>query len=462
MLERMSSTRRLARKLAGSAQVAKAARGGAWTMSSYGVQTVLRFISRILLAKLLINAAPLGQVAVITTILAGLEMLTDMGIQVNIVQHKDGDGARFLGTARSVQLLRSVTLFLAALAAAYPVALLYHDRELAPLMMFASLSVLSRGFTNPGMSVLVREVDLKRPTILNILSEVSGFAVTVAWALHSPSAWALVGGSVATSIVNTIGSQFAGRRTPFAWDKAFAKNIIHFGGWIIVSTGTYFLSSRGEVLILKGAVPDVIFGCFAFASMLVSAPLSAVTQLSAQVMLPFLASWVRAGSGTAQRQFARVRWLYTGLAICFAWGALMVSPFLIKVLHFNKSYASLWWMVQCLGVRAAFDIFVLPTSNSLLATGASKYSAFANVVRVVILVGGLFLAVSVYKLGLPGAMWVLLGAPLVAYLALLPGLGRQVPGALPSEVAGLIMFLACAGGGAALALALHGAGLLGS
>jgi O-antigen/teichoic acid export membrane protein len=462
MLELLSRPRRLAKQLAGSAQVAKAARGGAWTMSSYGVQTVLRFISRILLAKLLINAAPLGQVAVITTILAGLEMLTDMGIQVNIVQHKEGDGASFLGTARSVQLLRSALLFALALAAAYPVAWIYHDHELGPLMMFASVSVMCRGFNNPGISVLVRQVDLKWPTVLGIVSEVTGFTVTVAWALHAPSAWALVGGSVASSIVGTIGSQFVGQRTPFAWDKAFAKNIIHFGGWIIVGTGTYFLSSRGEVLILKGAVPDVIFGCFAFASMLVSAPLSAITQLSSQVMLPFLASWVRAGEGTAQRQFARVRWLYAGLAICFSLGAQLVSPYLVKVLHFNKSYSSLWWMVQCLGVRAAFDIFVLPTSNSLLATGASRYSAFGNAVRLVILVGGLFLAVGVYKLGLPGAMWVLLGAPLIAYTALLPGLNRQVPGVLPAEIAGLIVFLACTGGGVALALALHGAGLLGS
>lgn len=461
MLERLSSTRRLAGRLAGSAQVAKAARGGAWTMSSYGVQTVLRFISRILLAKLLINAAPLGQVAVITTILAGLEMLTDMGINVNIVQHKEGDGARFLGTARSVQLLRSITLFLTAIAAAYPVAWIYHDRELAPLMMFAAISVLCRGFSNPGMSVLVRQVDLKRPTIVSILAEVTGFAVTVVWALRAPSAWALVGGSVASAIVVTTGSQFAGARTPFAWDKAFAKHIIHFGGWIILSTGSYFLSSRGEVLILKGAVPDIIFGCFAFASMLVSAPLSAITQLASQVMLPFLATWVRTGPETARRQFGRMRWLFVGLAICFSSGALLVSPFLVKVLHLNKSYASLWWMVQCLGVRAAFDIFVLPVSNSLLATGASKYSAFANIVRVIILVGGLFLAVGVYKLGLPGAMWVLLGAPLVAYAALLPGLNRQVPGALPSEIAGLIAYLGFTGAAAALALALHGAGLLG-
>jgi O-antigen/teichoic acid export membrane protein len=452
----------LAQQLAGSVQIVQAARGGAWTMGGYGVQMVLRFISRIVLAKLLINAAPLGQVAVISTILLGFEMLSDLGINVNIVQHRDGDGARFLGTARSVMVMRSACIFLITLAAAVPAASIYHDPELAPLMMFAALGPLFRGLINPGMSVLVRQVNLKGPTLVTILSEIAGFAVTVAWALHAPSAWALVGGSVASGIVTAAASQFVGARSPFAWDRAFAKTIIHFGGWIILSTGTYFLSSRGEVLMLKGAVPDVAFGCFAFASMLVSTPFSAISQLSSQVMLPFLAKWVRAGQETTQQQFRRVKWMFTVLAILFAGGSLLVGPWLIKLLHFNRSYDSLWWMVQCLGVRAGFEVFGLPTSNSLLAAGASRYSALNNVVRLVILVGGLFLTISVYKLGLTGAMWVLIGAPMIGYTTLFPGLNRQLPGVLRTEITCLVVFLASTGALMALALALAHAKLLGN
>lgn len=462
MFGRLSNARQLAGRLAGSAQMAKAARGGAWTMTGYGVQMVLRFVSRIVLAKLLINAAPLGKVAVIAAILLGFEMLSDLGVNVNIVQHRDGDGARFLGTARSVMVLRSACIFLLTSAAALPIASIYHDQELAPLMVFAALGPLCRGFVNPGMSVLVRQVNLKGPTLVSILSEAVGFAVTVAWAVKAPSAWALVGGSVASNLVIAAGSQFIGGRAPFAWDPTFARTIIHFGGWIILSSGTYFLSSRGEVLMLKGAVPDVAFGCFAFASMLVSSPFSAISQLSSQVMLPFLAKCARAGQETAQQQFRRVKWMFTVLAIVFAAGSLLVSPWLIKLLHLNRSYASLWWMVQCLGVRAGFEVFGLPTSNSLLAAGASRYSAVNNLIRLAILIGGLFLTVNVYKLGLPGAMWVLIGAPMIGYTSLFPGLNRQLPGVLRTEIACLFVFLASTGALTAFALALSHAGLFGT
>jgi O-antigen/teichoic acid export membrane protein len=428
-----------------SAHAAKAMRGSAWSIGGYGVQTALRFISRIVLAKLLLNAAPLGTVAVITTILTGLEMISDLGINVTIVQHRDGADARFLGTAFSVQALRGGALYLLSAAIAYPVAWIYRDPQLAPLLLFAGLSVLFRGFANPGLSVLNRQVDLRRPTIVNLVSEVVGFAVTIVWAVKQPSAWALVAGTVATAAAFAIASHLAAARVKFAWSGAIAKGIAQFGGWIILSTGTYFLASRGEVLMLKGSIPDVLFGCFAFASMLVTTPLNAINQLAGQVMLPMLAGWVREDTAMALRQFRRAKWAFTALSLCVAWGAILLGPPIVALLHLNKSYAALGWMVQFLGFRAAFDVFAMPAGNALLASGAYRYCAFANVVRLVVLIAGLLLTVHTW--GLPGAIWVLVAAPVLAYLSLLPGLMRQMPGTVRLEIACLLTFT----GGSAVA-----------
>lgn len=452
----MAAAVRRAIRLRRSPQAAKVLRGGVWSISGYAVQTVLRFISRIVLAKLLLNAAPLGTVAVVTTILMGLEMISDLGINVNIVQHRDGAAPRFLGTARAVQLLRSGLLYVVAAALAYPISWIYHDPELAPLLLFGAISVLCRGLVNPGLAVHTREVSLRRPTLVTVVSELAGFVVTVVWAFHAPSAWPLVGGAVATAAAYALASQFAAAPVKLAWDRTVARDIVQFGGWIILGTGTYFLSSRGEVLMLKGSVPDVEFGCFAFASMLVATPLTAITQLGSQVLLPMLAGWIREGSSVAERQFRRVKWVFTGIAVCVAWGAILIGPPLIGLLHLNRSYAALAWMVQFLGFRVAFDIFAIPVSNSLLASGASRYSAIANAVRLVVLVAGLFVTVHLWRLGLHGAIWVLVGAPYIAYLTLLPGARRHLRRVTGLEVATLATFIAAGASAAALALLLGG------
>lgn len=442
------------RDLIRKARSGKALRGGAWSITGYAVQTGLRFISRIVLAKLMVDASPLGTVAVITTILMGLEMISDLGINVNIVQHRQGADPRFLGTAYSVQALRSTFLYVVATTMALPIAWIYHDPQLAPLLLFGATSVLLRGFANPGLSVSTRRVDLRMPTTVTIVSEVTGFIVTIAWAMHSPTAWALVAGTVATAGAYAVASHFAPTRARFAWDSRLARGLIHFGGWIILSTGTYFLSSRGEVLMLKGSTPSVEFGCFAFASMLVTTPISAITQLGSQVLLPTLAGWIRDDPDKIQHHFRRVKWAFTGLALCIAWGAILLGPPLVSLLHLNRSYASLAWMVQFLGYRAAMDVFASPVTNTLLASGASRYSAYANVVRLVILVAGLLVTAP---FGLHAAIWVLVTAPLVAYVALLPGLRKHLPGSLGVELATLAAFLAGAAAAAEIATHLGGA-----
>jgi O-antigen/teichoic acid export membrane protein len=311
------------------------------------------------------------------------------------------------------------------------------------LLLFGGLSTLFKAFTNPSIWIFTRRMDLKRPTLLTAASEIIGFGVTIAWAILAPSAWAIVGGTVASAAIYSGGSHLIGSRTRFAWDKSMARDIVQFGGWMILSSGTYFMSSRGESLMLRGSVPDIDFGCFAFASMLVMTPVAAVTQLASQVFFPMLASAMREDRSKAERQFRRGKWVFTGLALAFAGGAAFVGPPIVTLMHLPKSFAGLVWMVPLLGLRASLDIFVSPTGSALFAAGASRYSAWANVVRLVVLVGGLYLTVG--RWGLSGAIWVLVGAPALSYLALLPGLKRQMPGALSTEIAALLTFWAGVG-----------------
>ena len=426
-----------------------AVRASLWSATGYGVTTALRFISRLVLAKLLTTSTPMGDVAIVVVILAGLEMISDLGIGFGIVQHKQTDEAAYVNTAYSVQALRGVLIWALASAFAFPVAWIYHDLELAPLLLFGALSTLFRAFASPGIWLFTRRMDLRRPTFLTIASEIFGFLVTIAWVMAAPSAWAIVGGTVAASAAYAAGSHLMGSRARFAWNREMARDIVQFGGWMLLSSGTYFLSSRGESLMLRGSVPDAEFGCFAFAVMLVTTPVSAITQLASQVFFPMLAASVREDSQRAERLFKRGKWAFTAVALCFVWGAIFVGPLIITLMRLPKAFDGLYWMVPLLGLRASLDIFVAPTGSVLFAAGASRYSALANIVRLLVLVGGLFATVSHW--GLHGAIWILVGAPALSYFALLPGVHRHMPGALRVELANLAVFWL----GAAIALVIH-------
>jgi len=455
---RMTLLDRLA-GLGRSTRARAAAGASAWSVGGYAATTVLRFTSRIVLAKLLPDASPLGTVALVATILSGLEMISDLGIGVNVVQHKRGAEPAFIGTAFSVQALRGVALWALASALAFPVSWLYHDPQLAPLLLFGALGVAMRGFASPGLSILNRNLQLRIPTLISVVSEIGGFAVTVAWAIAAPSAWALVAGTVTTAALLALGSHLAGPKVGFRWEREAAHSIVRFGGWILVATGTWFLGSRGETLLLKGSIPDVLFGCFAFGSMLVTTPTTAITQVGSQVFLPMISSWLRDRPQDAARQYRRARWAFTSLAISCAAGAILIGPPFVRLLHLNASFAELGLIVQFLGFRAAMDVLSTPLTALLLAAGASNYSARANTVRLVAMVAGLLLTVPHW--GLHGALVALCSASLASYAVMLPGAGRIMPGVVRLELASLGAFVVGAAAAAGLFLLLAASGLWG-
>jgi hypothetical protein len=129
---------------------------------------------------------------------------------------------------------------------------------------------------------------------------------------------------------------------------------------------------------------------------------------------------------------------------------MILGPPIVELMGLGKTFVGLGWMVQLLGLRAALEVYSAPSSTALLASGASRYSAAANITRLVIMVGGLFITLRYW--GLREAIITLVGAPMFAYFTLYPGMQKHLPGALRVEVATLGVFIV----GSALATAVAG------
>ena len=80
-----------------------------WTIGGYSVSTALRFGSNIVLARLL-TPEIFGIMVIVNSIKYGIELLTDVGIEQNIVQKKDGLKSEFFNTAWTLQIIRGICL----------------------------------------------------------------------------------------------------------------------------------------------------------------------------------------------------------------------------------------------------------------------------------------------------------------------------------------------------------------
>jgi O-antigen/teichoic acid export membrane protein len=400
-------------------------------MVGYGVSQTLRLVSTLTLAHLLVPQA-FGLVALVNVFLTGLEMLSDLGIGMDVVQHPRGDDPVFINTAFLIQAGRGLILWLIATALAYPFAYFYHQPAVLSLLIVGSLSVALRGLASGSIWGLTRHVELGKLTRLTTGSDFFGLIVSLVWAFLSPTAWALVMGRIASTLCYAVSSHLiAKHRVSLAWDSTAAKAIFVFGSGIFLSTASYFLGGEAERLVVGKFVTLVELGCFSLALSISAAITKGLQQVVSQVFFPMMAVSLREDREAAARHFKKARYLLLAVSACVSLAFIFGSRLFVS-LALGPKYAMTGWMLQLLGVRGALELFFSVTASTLFALGTAKYAAIGNVLKLVFL--GFGLTVTLSRFGFHQALWVLTLAPLVNYIPLLFGLQRHCKSVMRAEL----------------------------
>lgn len=437
-----------------SPRVLKAMRGGTWTMIGYSTSQVLRVASTLVLARILVPQA-FGLVALVNVFLSGLQMLSDLGIGMDVVQHTRGDDPAFINTAFLIQAGRGLLLWLIAGMLAYPFARFYHQPAVLMLLLVGSLSVPLGGLTSGSLWGLLRHVDLSKYNALTVGSDFVGFVVSLVWALISPTAWALVIGRVAAAASLVVASHWLAE-TPVStkWDAKAAKEILAFGSGILVSTATGFLAGESERLVVGKFVTLTQLGCFSIALSVSWAGTKGLQQIISQVFFPMMSVSIREDSGTAVRHYGKSHRLLLAVCCCASVGFVAFSNLFVHVV-LGPKYADAAWMLQLMGVRGAIELFMSAALSFLFALGTTRYASIGSILKLVFLATGLAVAFTWY--GLHAALWVLTLAPLLNYFPLIVGIERRCRPILRIEIVDFLKFAGITGlAGTLFALATRG------
>ena len=401
-------------------------------MVGYGAGQALRFASTLILARKLLSPQAFGMVALTTVFLSGLELLSDFGIGTDVVQHRRGDEPSFINTAFTIQVIRSSILFVVALAIAPAFARFYQQPAISILAIVASFSVVARGLASSSLWTMTRHVQLGRLTAITFVSDFAGFVVSVLWALVAPNAWALVVGKMAAVIVLAIVSHaVAEQPVRLTWEPQAAREILAFGLGMLLSSATYFLGGEAERLVIGKFITVSELGCFSLALTIAAAPSQVLQKVANQVFLPMIARSKRDDTARLAKDYSRARLIFFSSSLVIGWFFIAYSHRLVSFLLPPK-FEMAGWMLQLLGFRAAQEILSAPASNLILACGASKYSALANGVRLVLMVFGVSLSFSHF--GTRSAVAVLAFVPAITYLMVFPGIYRYLRPALKGEI----------------------------
>lgn len=387
-----------------------------WTTGSYAVAQAFRLVNNVVLARLL---APelFGIMLIVNTLRTGVELLSDIGIGQNIISNKNGEDPDFYNTAWILQIVRGILLALVCIAVTYPVSQFYNSQTIYKIIPVISSIFVFTGFQSISRFIAQKRLNLKAVSIYDIFVAVSSMIVHIVCAIITPTIWALVYGGIISSAVAMAGSFFIidGVKYKFGFSVPYAKEILHFGKWILLSTIVYFLSMNFDRLYLARSLPFQILGIYGVARSLADVLSLLVARIGSLVIFPMVAA-AGHSEGVLRQKLSRSR------NSMLLGGALFVSLFvaasdLIVFVLYDDRYKAAALMLPVLAFGVWFSILCTISESILLGVGRPSYGAIANLIKLLWLLVGL--PVGVVYFGVAGAVGVMASADLVRYVPLL-------------------------------------------
>lgn len=227
-------------------------------------------VSVFLLARLL---APddFGLVAIATAISTILMFMTEMSLSQSLINLRDPSSDHY-NTAFTLNFARGIILSVVLAAAAIPIAELYDDVRLAPILLVIAASVFVSSFGNPKMVIFNRNLDLRPESVINVLERLVSLVVAVAIAFFFRSYWALIISSAVGQILRVVLSYVY---IPFSPRIRFNhwRKLLSFSVWLTLTQAVHAVNSRSVPLIIGAFLPTASVGQYSVASRAVSMPI---------------------------------------------------------------------------------------------------------------------------------------------------------------------------------------------
>ena len=293
-------------------------------------------MTNLVLTRLLVPEM-FGLMAIVNIILLGLNLFSDLGLTPNVVQSKRGEDKDFLNTVWVTQCLRGMVLCVLTLLIGVVVYLsqsysiiesdsVYGNSLFPIIILVMAISPLVSGFNSTNIMSASRELNLRRLSIMTVLTQAISSLLMVILAYHYKSVWALIiGALVGVSLRCFLSHSFlASFRNSFYWNQKYFWEIIHFGKWIFISTILAYVINQSDRLYLAGNLTAGELGVYSIAFYLSSSILMVIGKLYGGVFFPALCDICRTNHDNLSNVYYKLRFRIDILAYV-SFGIISVS-----------------------------------------------------------------------------------------------------------------------------------------
>jgi O-antigen/teichoic acid export membrane protein len=274
---------------------------------------------------------------------------------------------------------------------------------MATYLPVAAMALVVQGFNPTRYHTASRHLQAGLLTLIELAAQVTGIVATIALAWVMQSVWALVLAGLIQAVATWIylDAFLPGPRNRFHWDRSAARELIHFGKWIFLSTVAGFVIIQSDKIIMGRYLSLGDFGIYNIGFFLASFPLILSGVVMSRMLIPLYRESPPAASAGNRRRVRRLRFITTGGLTLLVVMLGLAGPWLIEVMYDSRYHAAAGVVV--VAVMAQMPSIVMQSCDqAALAAGDSRRFFVLTLARGCAAVAGLVIGLEVA--GVAGAL----------------------------------------------------------
>lgn len=374
------------------------AAGAGWMIALRLSVNFLGFLSTLVLARLLVPG-DFGLVALGTSVMAAVELLTSFRFDVSLIQNQSATRAEY-DSAWTLNLLMGAALALFLCAAAYPAARFFSEPRLTGVIFVLAACALFDGAQNIGIVNFRKDLEFHREFAFTLSRKLASVVVGVCGAWLFRSYWALATAIATSSLVGLLASYAMHPYRP-RWSVAAARSLVKFSKWLVLDNVIQFLRQRSSDVLIGKLAGTVPLGLFNIANEMASLAQATVVAPTNRALLPGYARL--AGDLEALRNaYVSVLGMTTLVALPMALGIAVVAPLMVPLVLGNQWLTSTP-LIDVLGIAAGISFLGAGGVMVYLALGRPQLLVWLGGWQVLWLLASMLWLLP--RFGLSGAAW---------------------------------------------------------
>lgn len=376
---------------------------------------ILRILTRVIslgktvvLARILLPSQ-FGAYGVALLVLGFLEVMTETGVNVILIQEKKTN--KFIDSAWIVSIIRGTIIALAIIIATPFIATFFHSPESEKLLYLISIVPFLRGFINPSVVKFQKELRFRIEFWYRFVAFAVDAFVSIILTVWLRDPIGIIIGFIAGVCVEIALSYVLVKPFPrFVFHKEYFLRIFHRGKWVTASGVFNYLFHNADNIIVGRILGASSLGVYQMAYSFSMLPITEIADVFGKVTFPVYTK-IAGDKKRLRNAFLQTTGVITLLTLPFGL-ILWFFPELIVSVVLGDKWLAAAPLLPVLGLFGVVRAISGSSSALFLAVGKQEYVTVVTLVSIVSLVIAIFPLIHMF--GLIGAAYSVVIATFVA------------------------------------------------